>query len=81
MLALGDIDSYDQMSIRTPNLTLELTEALDPAKVIVVHDNLLLAVGFCFGCLYAIRRLFFYKAIITFLFTTLGGIFYNYFNI
>jgi hypothetical protein len=78
---LGHIDADNHVLCRSADFLAELTELGVPVNVVVLHDNLLLAVGFCFGRLYAIRRLFFYKAIITFLFTTRGSIFYNYFNI
>ena len=66
---------------RSADFPAELTELGVPVNVVVFHDNLLLAVGFCCWRLYAIRRLFFFKAIITFLFTTCGSIFFSYFNI
>jgi len=81
VFVLGDIDADNQILVASTDLGLELTEMLIPDSVVRIHNNLLLAVGFCFVHLYAIRRLFFYKAIITSFFTTLRGIFYNYFNI
>jgi hypothetical protein len=78
---LGHIDNDNHMLCRSADFPAELTELGVPVNVVVLHDNLLLAVGFCCWRLYAIRRLFFYKAIITFLFTTFLSIFYYYFNI
>jgi hypothetical protein len=78
---LGHIDADNHILCRSADFPAELTELGVPVNVVVFHDNLLLAVGFCCWRLYAIRRLFFYKAIITFLFTTRGSIFFSYFNI
>jgi hypothetical protein len=52
-----------------------------PEKAAKKLGELLLALRVEFGCLYAIRRLFIYKAIINFVFTTLGGIFFPLLNI
>ena len=50
-------------------------------NVFIVHNNLLLAWYFYFFLAYAIRRLFFCKAIINFLFATLGGVITSSFTI
>jgi hypothetical protein len=44
VLALGDIQPYDEVLLRSTELFLELTKTIDAVKLIPVYGNLLLAV-------------------------------------
>jgi hypothetical protein len=45
VLAFGNVDADSQILVRSTNLFSELTKTLNPAKVLLFHNNLLLAVG------------------------------------